>query len=94
MFISAMNISLPESMKSFVDQQVKALGFGTSSKHVRKLIRKDQDIQRLRALLLDGASSPAGKPVDAVYFEDHAVTSAFARRHDRRTFSPACAGSR
>lgn len=65
-----MNISLPESMKSFVDQQVDARGFGTSSEYVRELIRKDQDIQQLRALLLEGASSPAGPPVDGGYFDD------------------------
>lgn len=68
--MTTMNISLPDGMKSFVDQQVNARGFGTSSEYVRELIRKDQDIQRLRALLLEGASSPAGAPVDAGYFED------------------------
>ncbi|MBP6435462.1 MAG: type II toxin-antitoxin system ParD family antitoxin [Sphingorhabdus sp.] len=68
--MGTMNISLPDVMKSFVDQQVSARGFGTSSEYVRELIRKDQDIQRLRALLLDGASSPAGAPADADYFED------------------------
>ena len=68
--MSTMNISLPESMKSFVDQQVDARGYGTSSEYVRELIRKDQDIQQLRALLLEGASSPAGLPVDAGYFDD------------------------
>ena len=68
--MGTMNISLPDGMKSFVDQQVSARGYGTSSEYVRELIRKDQDIQRLRALLLDGASSPAGAPADADYFED------------------------
>ena len=38
-----MNISLPETLKSFVDQQVAGRGFGTSSEYVRELIRKDQD---------------------------------------------------
>lgn len=68
--MSTMNISLPDGMKSFVDQQVSVRGYGTSSEYVRELIRKDQDIQRLRALMLDGASSPAGLPADAAYFED------------------------
>lgn len=75
--MTTMNISLPDGMKSFVDQQVNARGFGTSSEYVRELIRKDQDIQQLRALLLEGASSPAGAPVDAGYFED-------LRNHARR----------
>lgn len=68
--MSTMNISLPEGMKAFVDQQVSTRGYATSSEYVRDLIRKDQDIQRLRASLLDGASSPVGVPVDAGYFED------------------------
>lgn len=68
--MSTMNISLPEGLKSFVDQQVSARGYGTSSEYVRELIRKDQDIQHMRALLLEGASSPAGAPADASYFEE------------------------
>ena len=64
-----MNISLPESLKSFVDEQVASRGYGTSSEYVRELIRKDQDRQRLRTLLLAGASSPEREPVDGAYFE-------------------------
>lgn len=66
--MSTMNISLPESLKSFVDVQVKTRGYGTNSEYVRELIRKDQDAQRLRALLLAGASSAPTVPVDASYF--------------------------
>jgi antitoxin ParD1/3/4 len=64
-----MNISLPESLKSFVDEQVADRGYGTSSEYVRELIRKDQDRQRLRRLLLDGAESAPGAVADRAYFE-------------------------
>lgn len=64
-----MNVSLPESMKAFVDDQVRERGYGTSSEYVRELIRKDQDRQRLRGLLLAGASSTPGTAVDAAYFD-------------------------
>jgi antitoxin ParD1/3/4 len=57
--MGTMNISLPDSLKSFVDEQVAERGYGTSSEYVRELIRADQDRQRLRKLLLDGAASPA-----------------------------------
>jgi antitoxin ParD1/3/4 len=67
--MSTMNISLPEPLKSFVDEQVASRGYGTSSEYVRELIRKDQDRQRLRTLLLAGASSPEREPVDGAYFE-------------------------
>ncbi|MFA5964729.1 MAG: type II toxin-antitoxin system ParD family antitoxin [Sphingomonas sp.] len=66
--MATMNISLPDGLKSFVDDQVAGGGYGTSSEYVRELIRMDQDRQRLRALLLAGAESPPGAPVDAAYF--------------------------
>jgi putative addiction module CopG family antidote len=67
--MSTMNISLPETLKSFVDQQVAGRGFGTSSEYVRELIRKDQDRQSLRRLLLDAAATAPTEPVDEAYFE-------------------------
>ena len=52
--MSTMNISLPQPLKSFVDDQVSTRGYSTSSEYVRALIRKDQGRQSLRTLLLDG----------------------------------------
>ena len=67
--MSTMNISLPDSLKDFVDEQVNQGGYGTSSEYVRELIRKDQDRLRLRGLLLAGAASAQTKPVDDTYFD-------------------------
>lgn len=67
--MTTMNISLPDAMKAFVDEQVSGRGYGTSSEYVRELIRKDQDRQRLRGLLLDGAGSAPGSNADQRYFE-------------------------
>ena len=67
--MSTMNISLPDALKNFVDEQVSTRGYGTSSEYVRELIRKDQDRQHLRGLLLAGASSLECEPVDGAYFE-------------------------
>ena len=64
-----MNISLPEALKSFVDDQISARGYSTSSEYVRELIRRDQDHQRLRSLLLEGAASPRAGMADADYFD-------------------------
>jgi len=64
-----MNISLPDALKSFVDDQVSHRGYSTSSEYVRELIRKDQDRQHLRGLLLVGAESASTAPVDGDYFE-------------------------
>jgi len=66
--MSTMNISLPEALKSFVDEQVSCRGFGTSSEYVRELIRKDQERLHLRGLLLAGASSKSAAAADSVYF--------------------------
>jgi antitoxin ParD1/3/4 len=67
--MASMNISLPDSLKSFVDEQVSERGFGTSSEYVRELIRKDLDRQLLRGLLLQGAGSAPAAPADDHYFE-------------------------
>ena len=67
--MSTMNISLPDTLKSFVDKQVSMRGYSTSSEYVRELIRKDQDRQRLRALLLEGVASPQAVSADADYFD-------------------------
>lgn len=66
--MSTMNISLPDALKSFVDDQVSQRGYGTSSEYVRELIRKDQDRQQLRGLLLEGAASVPAAMNDAAYF--------------------------
>ena len=63
--MSTMNISLPDPMKTFVDEQVEARGYGSSSEYVRDLIRKDGDRQKLRGLLLIGAESSPVAPADA-----------------------------
>ena len=67
--MSTMNISLPDTLKAFVDEQVAQRGYGSSSEYVRELIRKDQERQYLRGLLLEGAASAPAAAADAVYFE-------------------------
>lgn len=66
--MSTMNISLPESLKAFVDQQVRSRAYSSSSEYVRELIRKDQDRQHLRGLVLEGAASPPAVIAVASYF--------------------------
>ncbi len=79
--MSTMNISLPEGLKAFVDEQVAQRGYGTISEYVRELIRKDQERTQLRNLLLDGGSSPPGGVADAAYFE--ALRSRIRHRPDK-----------
>ena len=67
--MSTMNISLPETLKTFVDEQVSQRGYGTSSEYVRELIRKDQERLQLRQLLLEGAGSAPAAPADPAFFD-------------------------
>ncbi len=68
--MSTMNISLPETIRTFVDTQVSDGDYGSSSEYVRELLRKEQDRVRLREMLLEGAASPLSENVwNAEYFE-------------------------
>lgn len=67
--MGTMNISLPDSLRDFVDEQVEQRGYGTSSEYMRDLIREDQGRQQLKALLLAGAGSAPTAPVDGGYFD-------------------------
>lgn len=67
--MSTMNISLPDSLKGFVDDQVSHRGFGSSSEYVRELIRKDQDRAQLRSLLRQGVESSVAAEADESYFD-------------------------
>lgn len=67
--MGTMNISLPDALRAFVDEQVGQGGYGTSSEYVRDLIRKDRDRSQLRSLLLAGAETAPAAPADAAYFE-------------------------
>ncbi len=66
--MSTMNVSLPDELKSFGDERVGLGGFGSTSEYVRDLIRRDQERERLRGLLLDGAASRPGPIADDSYF--------------------------
>ena len=67
--MSTVNITLPDTLKDFLDEQVARRGYGTSSEYVRDLLRKEQERQQLRALLLEGAVSEPGVAADGDYFD-------------------------
>lgn len=68
--MATMNISLPDDMKAWVDQQTKAHGYATTSEYVRAMIRERREaIERLRAALLEGIASGNPQPADDAYFE-------------------------
>ena len=65
MSMASLNISLPQSLKDYVENQVKDSGYSTPSEYVRELLREDQNRraeQKLEALLLEGLNS--GEPIE------------------------------
>ena len=70
--MTSVTISLPESLKEFIDVEVQTKGYGNVSEYVRGLLRAQQASAadaRLEALLLDGLTSG----------EDIALTPGFWR---------------
>ena len=64
-----MNISLPESRRSFVEEQIARRRYATTSDCIRDLIRREQDRHHLRDLLLADATSEPGPVADDHYVD-------------------------
>ena len=63
--MTTLNISLPESMRGFIDEQVARGEFSTASEFVRHLVREAQKRQaedKLERLLIEGLDS--GEPTE------------------------------
>ena len=61
-----MNISVPESMKAFIEAEVSSNGYGTASEYVRELVRdakKQKEEERLEKLLLEALDSGPASPM-------------------------------
>jgi antitoxin ParD1/3/4 len=70
--MTTMNVSLPDSLKSFVELQVQQHGYSTASEYIRELIRIDQARkaeQRLAGLILEGLRSGAPIEADELYWD-------------------------
>ena len=70
---TSMNISLPEPMKSYVDEQVQCGDYGSASEYFRELVRRDQKERaqsRLEALLLAGLESGDPIPVNPEFWNN------------------------
>ena len=58
--MKTLNISLPDSMRAFIDEQIAQGGYSTASEYIRDLIRQAQKQtaqERLDSLLLEGLES-------------------------------------
>lgn len=55
--MSTLTISMPDSLREFVDQRVASSGYGNTSEYMRELVRRDREAMakaQLEAELLKG----------------------------------------
>lgn len=82
--MTTVTISLPNSLKAFVDSQLAAKGYGNVSEYFRSLLREAQakeDEARLEALLLEGLASHR-IPLDEAFWKRlEQKTRAIIERH-------------
>ena len=71
--MTTVTISMPESLKEFVDQQVRTKGYGNVSEYFRSLLREAQSREadsRLETLLLEGLDAGADIEVSREFWSD------------------------
>ena len=71
--MTTLNISLPEAMRAFIDEQIASGDYGTASEFIRTLIRDAQKRRaqdRLEELLMEGLNSGEAKPITPQFWED------------------------
>ena len=69
--MTTVTISLPASLKAFIDTQLATKGYGNVSEYFRSLLREAQakeEEARLEALLLEGLASKR-LPLDAAFLK-------------------------
>lgn len=63
--MATMNISLPEQMKTWVEECVQSGRYANASNYVRDLIRKDHiKLEQLRQALIEGENSGPSTGLD------------------------------
>ena len=71
--MQTMNISLPDPLKDFIEQQVASGRYSSVSEYVRELVREDEKCKardKLEALLLEGLRSGEASEMTRKDWED------------------------
>lgn len=81
--MATMNVSLPDQMKDWVEQQIKTGHYSNASDYVRDLIRRDQEYLDTREILVKAliAGEESGKSKGSL--ED--IWKRVRARHDIET---------
>jgi antitoxin ParD1/3/4 len=91
--MTTLTISLPDSLKEFIEREVETKGYGNVSEYVRGLLRQAQEReanQRLEKLLLDGLNSGGETAVSPEFWQDlrrDAATMLARRSQPRKAIS-------
>jgi len=70
--MTTVTVSMPDSLKEFLDREVATKGYGNVSEYIRSLLREAQAKEsdaRLYALLLEGMMSGEEIPVDEGFWK-------------------------
>lgn len=63
--MASMNISLPDQMKTWVEECLKTGRYANASDYIRDLIRRDHmQLQELRSALIEGENSGTATELD------------------------------
>jgi antitoxin ParD1/3/4 len=71
MDMTSFNISMPKTLKQYIEEQVAGGTYSTPSEYVRELIREDRKRrakEELESALLKGLNSGPAKEIDADYW--------------------------
>jgi antitoxin ParD1/3/4 len=71
--MTTLTISLPESLKEFIDSEVQTKGYGNVSEYVRGLLRDAQAKEadaRLEAMLIEGLSKGDDVPLSPDFWAE------------------------
>jgi antitoxin ParD1/3/4 len=86
--MTTVTISLPESLKSFIEKQIAAKGYGNVSEYFRTLLREAQakeEDARLESLLIEGLASGGDIPLSKEFWRELKTEAAdLARKHKSR----------
>jgi antitoxin ParD1/3/4 len=71
--MTTVTISLPESLKAFIDRQLATKGYGNVSEYFRSLLReaqKEEEDARLETLILEGLASGDDIPMTREFWTE------------------------
>lgn len=77
--MATMNVSLPDAMRSWIQDQLETGQYASSSDYIRDLIRRDQQrqerVRALQAAITEGLESGVGQEFDLQAFKKRMLES-------------------